>query len=513
MDYKKEYLKGKLHKQVYQHQQNYMDPHLLDKLENLCFVVEDSVLSVDVHAVIISLLHDFYKIVDSNICHNLELSQYYGADSALMTSKGHKYCDNCEVVLKYTDASVCITDGRITRVIENGSPKDKIECNISHGIIRFFIRRKHGSMLKYTKIHVVELKDPEHLSSFKHSLYQNGDSLTKIQNSADVAMNKGLTDTLSKISRQGNPDTKNYSNLIEATNRINYIVSEANKASNSAQLSKVSRHEVMSTVPSQRAVNAANTVATTVMKSNPKQTEKMSAIMIPGNEPLSLDPRRSKMRAIIDNKGVSVGDRDNRMSYNSLRNASIMIDATIAIVPIKKLYNNDVQIGGPSDQSPTSVINKLSSWKQEAQDILMNIGNEFSGAANKIGETTNKIVGFFSGNQGDRIVRNTAPTITPVSEHTSVMTSLGSSASEHIPVPQNDKNITISQSNNPISNYLNKHASNLRDQRDFPSDNQKHRYSRNTGNDQFIKHAENLNLTEFLDTRRNHGNRTYGNFY
>ncbi len=148
MDYKQKYLD--LKQQLLSDRQygsGKLNPKFINELPDLSFVVNDHVLGDDVRLVIYSLIDEFNKLAYGKLTHNVEISQYYSVDKKLFTRDGDTECENCEVVLKYIDATVCLTENKLS--------KNSSDCKLGRGIVRFYLKQKNGDCYKYSRIKVV----------------------------------------------------------------------------------------------------------------------------------------------------------------------------------------------------------------------------------------------------------------------------------------------------------------------------------------------------------------------
>ncbi|XWV25932.1 hypothetical protein QJ857_gp1148 [Tupanvirus soda lake] len=459
MDYKEKYLKLKRHiLEENQRGSGRLNPLFIEQLSNLSFVVGDNVLGDDVHAVILSLVEEFNRIAATDLKHNLELSQYYAVGKGLTNKEGVLVCENCEIVLKYVDTTVCISNGRVRQHISEVDGKHyhtnklgertEVDCTISRGLVRFYLKQKDGNTYRYTRIRVVNVQNVESLQSFIDAVYQNNDEISKLEEAGNVAISKGQTDAILSTSQSGQLEANTPEEIMCATRTVNNIITEAKNAVVQSQLSKMNNQRVVSTVPTQSAVNAANTVANTIMKTNAANSKNMTAIMVPNNEPtpLQADTNVESVPAVINSKGISARapkSGTNTMNSRVINNrSSLAVDANVAVIPTRNVaVDKNINVTQPSAKSDTSVTNKLVGV---AKNVVNKTEDVVEAVADKTGQVvsdvTNKFKDFFNKTFDQTNTTTTTPaSVVPVSQNLSVMTSLPQDkASSAVPVPQND---------------------------------------------------------------------------
>ncbi|ANB50773.1 hypothetical protein [Powai lake megavirus] len=491
MDYKQEYIKLKNKLLNNQIGSGNMSSKLSQELSNLIFVVDNTVLGDDTHAVVLSLIKQFNKIAELNIPHNIEISQYYAVGRGLMSRQGTLICENCELVLTYVDNDICLTDPKYTSM-------NNIQCDVKRGSIGFFIKQKKGDTYVYTKINVVRLISGDKIESFSNPIYFDNEEINKINKSTNVAINRGQSDAILSSAKGGALESKNVYDISDATNNVEYIVNETKKASLSPQISKMNYTRVSSNTPSQSTVDAANAVATHISKTRSANNQNLSAILVPGKNAISLSDNSQPIYADMNENETIIRDTNKFNSTNINNRAAIGVDANLALLPTKDIVSNkNIQIASPAQASSTSLYNKItqafSSLFGNAENAATNTatnvvdntksainttfdqtknivntasddtGNIFSAISKKIGETTSKIGDFFTGNKSASVV--------PVSKDLSVLTTLPpQTAGNSVPVPTNDinlssKNMSSSQKtsirklNNMIANNHNEPVS------------------------------------------------------
>jgi len=456
MDYKEEYLK--LKRRIIEDDQQKgagkLDPEFLKELSKLSFVVGDNVLGDDTHAVILSLVDEFNRIAATDLKHNLELSQYYAVGKGLMNKEGSVQCENCEIVLKYVDTTVCITNGRARQHIDKDNNKyyhtnkngerTEINCDISRGLVRFYIKQKQGNTFKYTRIRVVKTQMVDSLKHYIESLYQNNDEIEKLEDATGIAISKGQSEAILQTAKAGNLEPITSKGVTNSTSMVNNIIAETKNASTNSQLTKMGSQRIFSDNPIETAVDAANTVAKKFTDAASALYKDLSAVLVPGNEPLRIGNTAATIPATVGGTGISLkstGGGINSINRKPVSHrASIAIDANLAVLPTNNILSDkSLAIAAPSIGSETAITNKLAQASSlvtnKAQDIISAFTNEVENAADKIKNyiNTNPLV--------QQINPSAAKTtVVPVSKDMSVLTGLPKEkASEIVPVPQYEK--------------------------------------------------------------------------
>lgn len=469
MDYREEYLKLK-QKIINENKQGsgHLNSLLINELSCLSFVVDDKVLGDDIHAIILSLVEEFNKIAECDLKHNLELSQYYAVSKSLMDYQGLSQCDNCEIVLKYIDTTVCITNSRFYKNNKGNGKENNVECNISRGLIRFYIKQKIRDVYKYTKIHVVKIQMAESLQPFKEALYQNNDEINRLEEVTNIAISKGHSYAILKSAQNGKLQPNTTEDILNNTKAVNNIISETKKASAKSQLNKINNERIISNIPDQEAINAANAVANIIMNTNAANNTDITTIMVPGNEPIPLqsDTTIHNVPAIIDNKRTFINNKlvksgiQNTLNSKIVNNrASIAVDANLAVVPTKNIITDkNIDITQPSMKSKTSLSNKLANAATMASTKVEDIASSF---IHSVEDATSKLMDMLKGNKDeskitDQHITNpikSTSAVIPVSKNLSIMTNVSNEyVNDAIPVPKNDSDPIISKTGNRSTN-------------------------------------------------------------
>jgi hypothetical protein len=354
IEYKDKYLE--LKKQIMngfvQYGSGKMNPLLVSELSDLSFVVGDNMLGDDVRAIIMSLIDEFNHIATNDLKHNYEISQFYAVDKGF-TEKGLlDKCDNCEIVLKYIDSTICLTNGmavshfkKINNQFTNKPVlQNQTDCEISRGLIRFYIKQQIGNTYTYTKINIVKVKTIQSFEPFLHMPYQNNEMNKDLENKINIAISKGQSEIISdKAFNSELADTKSYE--LETTIKIiNSILKEIKKAAIQPQLSEMRQFDF----PTQSAVDLSQVIAKFVSQTNIAKNRNLTTVLIPGesNIPIGSNPNIQPAIGIIGDNGIEVNEYelDKKSSTVTSKNinlrASIAIDANVAIVDPHKINSH-----------------------------------------------------------------------------------------------------------------------------------------------------------------------------
>lgn len=439
MDYKNKYLE--LKKKMIGNQDNYkLNSKIIEQLSNLVFVINNKVLGDDAHAIILSLIDDFNRIGNTEIRNNLELSQFYGSS---------------EIVLKYIDYTVCVNNSKKT-------DSSDIECDISRGLIRFYVKKCNGNSCRYHRIKVVYVDTVESLNKYADGVYQNNDEIIKLENACVVALSRSQTDAIKSAASNGQLDASTPEEIVCTTNTVNNIFKESKNAVVQAQMEKIDNQRYLSSTPSQTAVDSANTVSQNIMNSLAASAMEVTAILVPNNQPLSLQtsPTRT-VPAMVGGDGIKADTTgDNSMNTKVANNrSSIAVDANLAIIPNKNIVSKDLtdkvasttkdvtnktgdilrDVADKSDEIVTTTVNKSGDI---IQVIAKKTGNVFddarkyadkyaNDARNVIDDYADKVVAFFTG-------KNSSNSLVKVNGNLRVMTPLPKDqAKMNTPSPHN----------------------------------------------------------------------------
>lgn len=420
-------------------QNNYDDSSNFDtyrkELLNLEFVHDDKVLRDDAKALIISLVEEYYKIHKMGLKHNIELSQFY------LTGK-EKVNETCEIVLKYISSAMCITKAKICAASLEKNCQEKINCNVSHGVIRFYIKhKKHGSKAdkyecKYELIRVAKIHYPQSLGR-RDSVFVDNEKMAELEASADIATHRAQTNAI-RSNLEKDYGSLNESNVNGYTARVTDIITATNDANRAAILSKMNSPRIASPVPSQQAVETANAVVVSIRKS-PND----SIILVPGNDAVMLGSQ-PRVNTQVGTNAMMGGDGTTVTDIRTV--PGIAVDSNLAVVPTKTLVSDASTIIVPSNKTTASMTNKLASSASgvvnktgelvdsfgnktgELVDSLSNkTGDAFDYVKTKFNEWGNKFSDFLAGKQS---------TVVPVNKNLSVQTNLPpQEAVSRVPIP------------------------------------------------------------------------------
>jgi hypothetical protein len=460
MSYTQEYLnlKQQVMNGATQYGSGRIDPSFLNDLSNIVFVVGDCVLGDDIHAIILSLIEEFNQIAAGDIRHNLELSQFFIVPGNVMGKEGIAAPENSEIVLKYIDSTIVMSNSKSKKSLsENGGgsrASQDIDCNVSRGLIRFFVKQKQSgsNCCVYTRIRVARIHVLETLDYFIDPLYQDNEEIRKIEQANNVAISKGQTGAIVAIANSGSLSAPTSNDVQESTKTINEILGEAKEASAKSQLSKMSSSRVMSKVPSQTSVDTANTVAKTIMMTPAAQSRQTSVVLVPSNEPISLQNEQVKsVSGVVGANGTQVSESDlsiaepagsillgpefeNSVSKSSKvvsalnaarvnSRASVAVDANLAVVPTQVIASSRKNNVVASTKSSTANANAIATASKSNPSMSQNLYNRGSALVNDLGSA---VVGLGS-------------TVVTLTKDLAAMVGLTSAkAADETPVPTND---------------------------------------------------------------------------
>lgn len=274
-----------------------LNPILINELNSTMFVINDVVLDDNYKRLIVGLLDSFSKLSTSSIVDNLELSKCYNLD---------------EIVLKYNDASICLSNWH--------NQDGMVECQLSRGTVLLYLKKKYGDMYKYSRISVVKV-DTNPITHSDNDLYQDTEEIIKIGTAADMAVGKYHMESIT------GKDLFDIHNLDRLCRRTKKILAES-------QLEKMCIGRILSTRPTHHAVTAAKSVMATNLGRD------IRAVMIPNNGTMALqiDPMIKSASGRIDGNGIKLNeikDLDTIGCYKSSLRASLLIDAVVALVDKK----------------------------------------------------------------------------------------------------------------------------------------------------------------------------------
>ena len=399
-----------------------INPTLSKEISNLCFVVGNKILGDDTNAIIMSLVNEFNVIAQHNLKHNLELAQNYAVDDNSNSNNSNKnvmICGNCEIILRYIDTTICIKDGRIISTDENGSKE--IECSVSHGMVKFFIRQKDGDVYKYLPIHIVRVHMGKTLDDFSQELYQDNEQIKKIEEATKAALAVGQSQAMKRNIQKGG--------LNNATDFVDNIIDNAKNASIDSQFENINVDHVMPDAPTQEMIDSANTVANFISKTDSGEKYKLKTVVVPGNKPIPLSDKSTSETAIINKHGITL--KNDIPNETPFKRANIPVDANVVVLPTE--HNTSYKRENGESNESESFFDKLQSYAKH-------VYNEIKGA----------LIG-----------------VTPVSSNLSVVTPKNNSV--NIPMPNSETKAKIDRMLNEspnikssINNYTDNIKTNIR---------------------------------------------------
>jgi hypothetical protein len=295
-----------------------------DEFATLLFINENSILGDPAHAVILSLISEFYQIWKSapNIRHNFELSQYFAMrdlnNISNINNINNKQCENCEIVLRYSN-TVCLSESKLDTAKEKYYFVNKTKFQIPGikcGIVEFYLKRINQTdpqtQITLAKIHVVKLVtvlDNSHTSSNKIA--------NQIKKQIDIATSRSQTDAINASSNAGDLAIESAENIPKIIKLVNEIIDEAKIASVQMQVSRLGSPKLLP-------------------KSSPKLSPKSSAT---DSKPIELATiiAKSVNSKSKDSVTILVPDFQSVVMKNNQEQVFILVDATVAIVSNSEL--------------------------------------------------------------------------------------------------------------------------------------------------------------------------------
>ena len=203
----------------------------MSNLSTLVFVFNNTVLDNAPHAIIMSLINEFRNISNKqNLVHNLELTQYFAIDKYLLHLDSFTSCENCEIVLKYTNTYCPNLHSGMYHFQKKDSDKEK---SISKGRIEFYVKQTNlinseTTSIIYHKIYVVKIISIKKIPS--NPSYTDPSEINKIIKSGNIIKSRILTDTLEAISDAGSLTIESEADVPNIITQVNEIILEADKS-------------------------------------------------------------------------------------------------------------------------------------------------------------------------------------------------------------------------------------------------------------------------------------------
>ena len=274
----------------------------LTELENIVFVVGDIILPDDAHAMILSLLEEFDRIANTNLRHDLELIQRYYIEGT----------GPVQIILKYVDSQIYCSQGFVQT--------DKVECNISRGLVRFYLRKHDKDAFTYIPIKVVKINLSKSSLQFQNQIYQSNDEI--------IITGKQIPTFLLSTPQ-------------ESIDKMNLILDKANDEIITSQLDQLNMSKFK---PTQTMIDTAKVIS--------KLLSDTDNILAPGNEPIPFQSKMSvtNVPATITPAGLTpagltpagltdkthidtIGQENTLNSKQVNTRASLIVDANLVIEP------------------------------------------------------------------------------------------------------------------------------------------------------------------------------------
>src|SRR5579872_6896748 len=271
-----------LDKKLHQKGSGRINPRFSNELQNLSFQINGHILDNQVIAVIQKLVNDFDKMAANDLDVGMELSHSYAADKKLLSDKGVTVCENCEIVLKYVDTAVCLTDSSAVRKFQTTNEKTvhvtkegkDVECRLSRGLVKFYLKTINGDSATYSKIKVVKIV-PASQVDCKYALYQNNAEIEKLNKTTIAAIAHSQTEALAKSKLVQELNMISQATLTAAAEEVKKIEDKSKKALSQIQ-QKIEgvisqkggdgETKILSETPPQETVDAAAVVASATDK-------------------------------------------------------------------------------------------------------------------------------------------------------------------------------------------------------------------------------------------------------
>lgn len=329
-----------------------MNSLLKQELINLIFVINDHVLGNDFRSIIFSLIEEFNYLTDVEIKHNIELSQFYVVNKEILRSnlfdnEKSNLFDNCEIVLKYIDSTVYVTDAKIRHSINwkgNQSTNSQIDCHVGRGLIKFYIKQKQNDLYKYSQIKLIRLQKTNSILPYMHCLFYNQNEIDRLELISMIGINKAQSDAILALAMNDGLKNKNDSTILNSIKTINDLIEGTKEASIKAQLHNIKTKTFFSTVPNKESIDTALSIA-----KNISYKSDFTLVMVPGNEPLFLQSNidTKMVRGICNENSTKVENNDfaliDQIKKNTLNSdhtnsrVALAIDSNLIVIQIAKI--------------------------------------------------------------------------------------------------------------------------------------------------------------------------------
>lgn len=395
---------------------------LSNQLSNLVFVVDEEVLSTDVHLIIHKLIKDFDQISSLNLNTNIELSYLFAVDKSLMTHRGLKVCDQCEIVLKYIDSTVCLKNIELADV----SDKD-LECNLGKGVIKFYIKQKSGDTYNYTRINVATLKYDDDISKYQKGVYIEHEEMDRLENAKNSALSRHQSDMMHQITKRKN---REYPKSNEDSKNAEKVLKSVDNACIEPQVDQMKKQKIILNYPSQKSIDVANTVATDISQHPDVESGDISILLIFDQGNLPLRGSSDNGNAIINDDGIEKTDKDlSHLSQKPLKErASVAVDACLLMVPRTQVgAGANIRQSKGNWDAEANPLSKLAQktkqywnqlWDKSDNYQKLDNNNPLKNLFGKIEHAKRNVVDYYS----DHSSQEDKPNVTPVSKNLGILT-------------------------------------------------------------------------------------------
>lgn len=331
-----------------------MNPGLAQDLTNAQYVVDDKVNKViivldseTIGTILISLLNEFGEIYKPNLKHNVELSQYYLIEHFINDKK----CENCEIVLKYNDTNICLSQTETLSVTEQ-----KIKCNVDRGTVDFFVKQKNGDCYTYSRIRIIQIEMANTLENTK-KMYYNNDEINRIVEAGKKALAGGQTDVINR--------SPIIDNLNKITNKIDGYFGQAKNALFNTYPDQITSVRAFSNKPTQQVIDAAKKAASAAKN----KYKNIKLTLAPGNNVPVFE--KQSFNTIVDRTGIQM--KGGFVDIN--RNPIIPIDAKLVVTPRTDVNatNRNTDIGVLS-QTRTDIRTDANGNRTEIKSVAAKTG-------------------------------------------------------------------------------------------------------------------------------------------
>lgn len=298
-------------------------------LHNLLFIANGRLLGDDLVAIVVSLTNDFINVASLSIRNNLELAQYYKPE----VGNTFDVYDYCEVILKYTDTTVFVMDTNLkTTVGAATSANPPFDCNISRGLIEFFLRHRNGDLCEYIKIGIVKmtkLSGTEDLNMFSGKTYRNLARSKRLEITTAIAITQTQTEAIHK-----NMPSYIGKKIVDC---VNHIIDHVKVPTINAQMRKIRQNSIVADAPDREVVDFADTAAKYINATDAIKSRNLGVVLVPGTGCLNLMSGSLIVQSTLDKTGITLNDTPAKAVFYSPQippRAALRIDAEIILYPM-----------------------------------------------------------------------------------------------------------------------------------------------------------------------------------